>query len=328
MTNKKTKNTGATSVSAKAKKLVKGNKKAKAAVEVDVPVIEQTEEVVLDAPSDLTATVPEAANCTVCDVAAQTDEDGNVTNFSRLTATGKLRTICKPCQTVKSVEWTTKRADYRKEYARANFYQQRGIPALMPTASAWKAGDVIMTVEYSLLDGKRFDADGNRVTTDTPNAVTFPSRIAEEVYQEQLATRVAEREAVKAANQLLLDEAKAERAELRQAEKAERDAKKAEAADVLKAQRQAEREQKAEERAQKALETKAEKDEAREAKLKQRADDALAKAEAIREATANKAIERAEASKQKAIDKATAVAEKRQQAVRAANEKAIAALKS
>ena len=64
--------------------------------------------------------------------------------FSKL-KTGKYRNICKVCQTRLSKQWTTKRADYRKQYQQARMLVSRGFDVQIPNAKDYKSGDVLRT---------------------------------------------------------------------------------------------------------------------------------------------------------------------------------------
>ena len=79
--------------------------------------------------------------------------------FSTLKSTGKKRKICKVCQTRLSLEWTRRRADYRKVYQQARMLLERGIAVRIPNAKDYQKGDV---VRYE--NGKPFN----------PNAKTQP----------------------------------------------------------------------------------------------------------------------------------------------------------
>lgn len=296
-----------------AKGVAKATKKAKtASVEVTedgelmegtnrLEAIEATDEVVLDVPTDITAVADGMAVCSACGV----EKEQTVANFSPM-AKGGFRNICKPCQTQASLAWTTKRADYRKQYQRAIQLINLGIPAIVPNAKDWQNGDVIMTVEY------------------TRDGVTYPSRNAEEVYAEMKQAQAdarAERKAqIEAQNAELKAQRLAERAEL----KAQRDAEKAEA----KAQRDAERAeakaQKDAERAERAEQAKLEREQKAIERAEARAVANAEKAEAKRLEREQKALERAEAQKQKALEKAQAIAEKAEARRQAAIEKALA----
>jgi hypothetical protein len=271
--------------------------------EVETPVIEVSEDVVLDAPSDITAVADGNVVCSACNV----EKEQTVANFSPM-AKGGFRNICKPCQTQASLAWTTKRADYRKDYQRAIQLINLGIPAIVPNAKDWVSGDVIMTVAY----------------TDK-NGVEIPSRVAEEVYAEMkqaVADARAERKAeLDAQNAELKAQRQAERAEL----KAQRDAERAEAKEQRQAERAELRAQRDAERAEKAEQAKAD----REAKAVERANERAVKnaekAETARLAREAKAVERAEAQKQKALDKAQAIADKAEARRQSAVEKAMSA---
>ena len=268
-----------------------------------LPTIEATDEVVLDAPSDVTAVAEGNVVCSPCGV----EKEQSVANFSPM-AKGGFRNICKPCQTQASLAWTTKRADYRKQYQRAIQLINLGIPAIVPNAKDWVSGDVIMTVAY----------------TDK-NGVEIPSRVAEDVYAEMKQAQAdarAERKAeLDAQNADLKAQRQAERAELKAQRDADRETAKAnrlaERAE-LKAQRDAERAEKAEtakaEREAKAVERANE----RAVKMAEKAEQARADREA-------KAVERAEAQKQKALEKAQAVADKAEARRQSAVEKAMSA---
>ncbi len=283
-------------VATKATKAKKA-KKAKA-----TPEVVESNEVVLDAKSDITAVADGMAVCGTCKV----EKEQTVENFSPM-AKGGFRNICKPCQTQASLAWTTKRADYRKQYQRAMQLINLGIPAIVPNAKDWQNGDVIMTVEY------------------TRDGVTYPSRNAEEVYAEmkqaQADARAQRKAELDAQNAELKAQRQAERAEA----KAQRDAEKAEA----KAQRQAERaEAKAQrdaERAEKAEQARIEREEKALARATERAEKAAEKAEQARLERERKALERAEAQKQKALEKAQAIADKAEARKQAAIDKAMAA---
>lgn len=276
------KNAKATKAVAKGTAVVaKATKAKKAKVEV-VP----TDEVVMDAKADITA-VEGMVECTSCKAnLEQTSE-----NFSPM-AKGGFRSICKPCQSKKSGEWTGKRADYRKQYQRARQLIDKGIPVIVPDAKTWAEGDVLMTIPY--------ERDG----------VEYPSVPAEGVYAEMKAKEAEQRAELKAER----DAQKAEILEQRKAERAKLREQKAQEKADLKAQKDAERakirEQKAQERAEKAEQAKKEREQKAIERAEQRKIANAEKAEQARLAREQKAVERAELAKQKALAKAEANAKK------------------
>lgn len=277
--------------------------------------VEITDEVVLDAKSDITAVeaVETATSerdhvCSISGVKAEFDADGNCTNFSRL-QNGKLRSICKAEQTKASIAWTTKRADYRKDYQRAVHYQSMGIPALTPDAKTWVAGQPIMTVEY----------------TDK-NGVTHPSRNADEVFAEMKQAQAEARQALLAERAEQVSIAKAQRAEARAEAKAIRDAEKAEAKAVRDAERAERKAEKAQERALKAEQAKADREAKAVARAEARAERITLKAQEAQKAREAKAIERAEATRLKAEAKALEIAQKAEAKQSAGIEKALSAI--
>lgn len=290
----------------------KASKKAVETVEtVEATEVTPSEAPVLTAKADITATSeavePKAHTCSACGVGESTNEKGEL-NFSIL-ANGKKRTICKPCQTTKSGEWTTAKKDYRKAYARAQFLIARGIPAVVPNAKDWTPEQVMMTVAR--------DAEGNIYVTDVP---------AETVYAEQLAEAKALREANKAAQDALNAAAKAERKATRDAEKAERDAKRLADAEKAKADRLEAKAKRDAERAEKAKADKALKDAEKAEKKAQRDADNLKKAADQKAARDKKAADRAAEAVQRNLDKAAKSAEAKKAQIDANAQKSIAAL--
>lgn len=310
---------------AKSTKGTKATKATKAVAEVIEPTevveVTPTEATVIDAPADVTATqeteAPSAPakkvydeathTCNVCGVGVETLENGKL-NFSRL-QNGKLRPMCKTDQTAKSGQWTTERKDYRKAYARANFFVSQGIAAVIPNAKDWTPESVIMTVKRN---------DEGEIVVDRP---------AEEVYAELQSARKAERLERKAEKDAAAQKARDEAAAVRAENKRIRDEKRDADAEQAKLDRQAAKDAKAIERAEKAAadkivadEKKAEKKAERERLALEKADKAKADKEA---ADAKKKADR----EAKALDKANAAAEAKAEGIRLANEKALNALK-
>jgi len=290
------------------------SKKATKAVETveTVETVEQSNETPIAAKSaDITATPematePKAHTCSTCGVGEQTNDKGEL-NFSVL-QDGKTRTICKPCQTAKSGEWTTAKKDYRKAYARSQFFIQRGIAAVAPTAKEWTPEYVIMTVKRN---------DEGVIVTDRP---------AEEVYAEQVAAAKAVREANKANKLAIAEAAKADRKVEREAAKAVRDAKRLADAETAQVARDAAKALKTEQRAEKATQAKADKEAASLKKADEKAAANLKKANELKVARDKKAADRAAAALQNSLDKAAKVAEAKTAQIDAGNAKAIAAL--
>jgi hypothetical protein len=270
----------------------KGNKNAVIAATETVEEIVQPQEQVngdeslLNAPQDLTETegasdaetpaetvqpqveaLPEGQRkCSTCQVPKVI-----ATDFSPL-ASGKPNYTCKSCRTLASVEWTTRRADLRKEQAFARRLQNQGIAAIPPDARTWKAGDVILTVD---------------------------GRDAREVWAELQATREAEKTERDAEKQRVADEIKAANAERRETERQAREAKRLEDKAARDAENAEKRELKAKEQAEKA------------AKLAQeRADAAKVKADEKAAAILKKAQDAADAAKAKADKRLADIAAK------------------
>jgi flagellar biosynthesis GTPase FlhF len=292
---------------ANAKKNKKNTGVATEATVENNEVIVATDEVVLDAPSELVSEEVIPTGFAKCSAGGEVLEQ-TVANFSPVDAVNNpngeagFRPICKGCQTKASIAWTTKRADYRKAYQRAVQLIKLGIPAIVPNAKDWKAGDVIMTIE--------FERDG----------VVYPSMQAEHLYtaQKLLAQEArAERQAeIDAQNDRLKEERKAERAKAREAReqaKADEKAKADEARAERKRQRDLANTEKAEQ-AKRDREARAE--ERAEAKRKRDAE----KAEENRIARENREKARQEKRDQKALEDAQAVLDAK--AEREANAKA------
>ncbi len=287
--------------------------KATKATKKSTPVVEVSEEVVLDAKSDITEVVEPVAETpavaegfAVCKPCGETKEQ-TVENFSP-SAKGGFRPICKPCQTKASLVWTTKRKDYRKEYQRAIQLINLGIPAIVPNAKDWVAGDVMMTVAY----------------TDK-NGVEIPSREAEVVYAELKQAQADARAERKAEADTLKAQAKAQRAEVRAEAKATRDAEKAEAKALKATERAEAKELRDAKRAEDAKTAKLEREQKAVERANARAEANAVKAENARLAREKKDAERAEASKQKALAKAQEVAEKAEARKQSAIDKAMSA---
>lgn len=271
---------------ANAKKSVKNSKGvATKATKKVTPIVVVSEEVVLDAKADITEVIEEVVTSTiqegyaVCSTCKDAKEQVGA-NFSPM-AKGGFRNICKPCQTQASGAWTTKRADYRKQYQRANQLINLGIPALVPNARTWSEGDVIMTLEY------------------TRNGETFPSRIAEEVYAEMKQSQADSRAETKAQIESQNAELKQQRADARAEAKEQRDNEKAEAKANRVAERAEAKTQRDAERAEQAEEARLERERKDAERTEARNQKAIDSANAIAEKEATR--------RQAAIDKALAV---------------------
>lgn len=271
------------------------------------PVIEVSDEVVLDAKSDITVvenTVAEGnAVCSTCKVEKEQTAD----NFSP-SQKGGFRPICKPCQTAASLVWTTKRKDYRKDYQRAIQLINLGIPAIVPNAKDWVAGDVLMTVAY----------------TDK-NGVEIPSREAEVVYDEMKQAQANARAERKQELETQNAELKAQRAEARAEAREAREAVKAEAKEARANERAEAKVKRDAERAEKANAAKLEREQAAVERANARAEANAAKAEEARLAREKKDADREEARNQKALAKAQEIADAKLAREKAAVEKAMAA---
>jgi hypothetical protein len=269
-----------------------------------------TEEVVIDAKADITETEPKVHTCNTCGSTDELNAKGEP-NFSML-KTGKLRPMCKSCQTAKSIGWTTEKAEYRKAYSRANFFLTRGIPAIVPTAKTWNEGDPIMTLEYGLLDGKI-------VSPDTEGATVVPSVNAEDVYAAQVAEAKAARDAKHAEQTAIAEAAKAERKRVRDEARAKRQAENDAEKTRKDAEREATRKQNALDKAAKAEQDRLDREAAKAEKTRKKAADAAA-------ALVTKQLEQAEAKRLKDLEKATKAVDKTAE-IDASNQKALDALK-
>jgi hypothetical protein len=282
--------------------------------EVETTETEPTIE--LNADASETATEPQAtaqnvtdgsAVCSTCQIAKDAASE-----FSIL-QNGKRSPVCKRCRADAANEWTTSRADYRKDYHLGLRLQNMGYPVILPNAKDWKAGDVLVLTdgrdarEVYAADkaSRRAKRDAERATqtaeAERIKAERKAQRDAErqarlEAAGEQAAVRLEEREARKAAKaeeRRLKAEEAAQNKEQRKTEKAAERALKAqeraEAAAVKSAERAAEREQKARERAEAAATKAAEREQ-------ERAEKARLKAEAAAQAAAEKAAKAATAS--------------------------------
>ena len=285
--------------------------KGKATTKAKTKKVVASDEVVLDAKSDITQGVT-MVTCTECGI----EKEQTTENFSRLKgadgtpATGKFRNICKPCQTAASIAWTTRRKDYREVYQRAVRYRdQLGIPALTPNAKDWKAGDPIMTVAY----------------TDK-NGVFHESRNADEVYAEMKQAQAEARETLKAQRAEAQAEAKAQRAEARAQAKLERESAQAEAKELRAKERAEAKAQRAEAKALKAEELRVEREEKAKVRAQERAEAIAKKAEETRLARETKAQERAETARLKAEAKANEAIAKAEAKSNEAMEKALSAI--
>lgn len=280
-------------------------------VEAVEAVVTPTDEAVIEAVGDITETPTEATvkvhTCTECGSTDELNAKGEP-NFSVLLS-GKKRPICKSCQTAKSLDWTTKRADYRKVYARANFLINRGIAVVTPNAKEWTPEYVLMTIKK--------DENGD-IVVDRP---------AEEVYSEQVAAEKAVREANKASREAIATQAKADRKAKREADKADRDAKRAADALVAKAASDAKKLEKANERAETAKKAKADREAAAAVKKTERDAKALETANKLKADREAKSLEKAETARQNALTKAAEAAAAKKAQVDATNAKALAALR-
>lgn len=265
--------------------------KASAPVETVETVIESTE-TVLDAQADVTVVVvPEgSAECKPCATVKEVNSD----NFSPKEG-GGFHSVCKSCRTVASKDWTTKRADYRKQYQRARQLIDLGIPTIVPNAKDWSEGDVLMTIPY--------ERDG----------VEYPSVPAEGVYEARKATEKADREARNAEAQAKAQADREQRKADREALKAERDAEKAQAKAVRDEERKAEREKKAQERLALAEKAQADRAEAKAKRDAERLETANKKAEEARIAREKKTADRLAKAEQANLAKAQAQADKAEQ---------------
>lgn len=233
--------------------------------------------------------------------------DAGVSNFSLIKATGKPSIYCKACQIAKSKEWTSRPdvAEMRKVQALARQYQKAGIPALVPDAKTYEAGQPIMTVAYS-------EVNGAWVPDGTEGATFHPSVNATELYEALVAERTAEREARKAEAEETRAAMLAENKRIREEARAAKQAELKEQAEARKAEREKAREQKILEVA-----------EANRLKAEERQRKAA-------EATARKAAEAAQKALQVKADreaKATQAALARAGAIDAENQHALEALR-
>jgi hypothetical protein len=317
MANAKGKGTNGATAKGKGKKANKNVEVAEVTEVVETPVVEVSEEVVLDAPADITAEAetieaPQVqegfAVCSTCKI----EKEQTVANFSPVDAVNNpngengFRTVCKSCQTAASLAWTTKRADYRKDYQRAMQLMKMGIGVIVPDAKTWEAGYVIMTAKR--------DENGKIV----------PDRVAEEVVAERKQAEADRRAELKAIADKEAEEAKAERKRLRDEAKAERERIAQEAADQRKADRDKVKQERDAKRVEDARIAKEERDRKNQEKADERLRLANEKAENARIERERKQAERLEAANKKAEDARIERERKDEEKRQAALDKALA----